>query len=64
MFLIAESSKSALLGGSEKNSSSTGVSIPAFLRKLALWMAISPLSTTSSKGAGGGCSPQYLFLGT
>lgn len=64
MFLIADSNRSALLGGFKRKSSSTGVSTPAFLRKIALWIAFNPSSTTSSRGAGGGCKPQYRFRGT
>jgi hypothetical protein len=64
MFLIADSNKSALLGGFKRKSSSIKVSTPAFLRKVALWIAINPSSTTSSTGLGGGCKPQYRFLGT
>lgn len=63
-FFIADSSKSALLGGFDRKSLSIGVSTPAFLRKIALWIAINPSSITSSMGAGGGCKPQYRFLGT
>jgi len=64
MFLIADFNKSALLAGLRKRSLSTIVSTPAFLRKEALWIVIKPSSITSSRGAGGGCKPQYLFLGT
>lgn len=64
MFLIADSSKLDLVGGFNTKSSSTAVSTPAFLRKIALWIANKPSSTTSSRGAGGGCKPQYRFLGT
>lgn len=64
MFLIADSNKSDLFGGFRKRSLSTIVSTPAFLRKDALWIVIKPSSTTSSRGAGGGCKPQYRFLGT
>lgn len=64
MFWIADSNKSALLGGFRWNSSLTAVSTPAFLRKTALWIAVNPSSITFSRGAGGGCNPQYRFLGT
>ena len=64
MFLIADSSNSALVGGLDKKCSSTTVSTPAFLRKIALWIANNPSSTTSSRGTGGGCKPQYRFRGT
>ena len=64
ILLIADSNRSALFGGFRKSSLSTIVSTPAFLRNEALWIIIKPSSTTSSSGAGGGCNPQYRFLGT
>lgn len=64
MFSMADSNRSALLGGFWRNSSSTTVSKPAFLRKLALWITVNPSSITFSRRVGGGCKPQYRFLGT
>jgi len=64
IFLKAKSNSSALLGGFKRKRLSTSVSTPAFFKKIALWIANNPSSTTSSMCAGGGCKPQYRVLGT
>lgn len=64
ILLKADSKRSALFGGFKRNSLSTEVETPAFFKNAALWIANRPSSTTSSTCTGGGCKPQYLFLGT